>query len=119
MLEHCDFASRTATRDDEGRLLRPDLVVQLPGGKQIVVDAKVPLDGLPRRGRGDGRRAQAGAPRAPRRQVRDHITKLGAEAYWHQFESTPEFVVMFVDEGMYRAALDQDRPLLEGARSRA
>ena len=53
-------------------------------------------------------------------QVRDHIRKLGQKRYWHQFESTPEFVVMFVDEGLYRAALDQDGSLFEaGARRRA
>ncbi len=118
MLEYCDFRTQESTRDDEGGLLRPDLVVKLPGGKTIVVDSKVPLDAYfdaVNCEDVDLKRAHLARHAA---QLRDHITKLGAKRYWRQFDSSPEFVVMFVDEGLYRAALDQDGSLLEaGAES--
>ena len=59
MVDYCDFRTQESERDDEGRLLRPDLVVKLPGGKSIVVDAKVPLERVPRRGQRRRRRAEA------------------------------------------------------------
>ena len=118
MLEYCDFRTQESTRDDEGGLLRPDLVVKLPGGKTIVVDSKVPLDAYFDAVNTDDvdlKRAHLARHAA---QLRDHIGKLGQKRYWRQFESSPEFVVMFVDEGLYRAALDQDGSLLEaGAES--
>jgi DNA recombination protein RmuC len=113
MLDYCDFRTQESERDDEGRLLRPDLVVKLPGGKSIVVDSKVPIDAYL-----DA--VNADDPEVKRRhlarhavQMRDHIGKLGQKRYWRQFEPSPEFVVMFVDEGLYRAALDQDGSLFE------
>jgi DNA recombination protein RmuC len=113
MVPFCDFVEQESGRDDEGRLLRPDLVVRLAGGKTIVVDSKVPIDAYltalacesP-----DERRTHL-AHHA--RQVRDHVAKLGQKQYWRQFEPSPEFVVMFVDEGLFRAALDQDPTLFE------
>jgi DNA recombination protein RmuC len=118
MLEYCDFRTQESTRDDEGGLLRPDLVVKLPGGKTIVVDSKVPLDAYfdaVNTEDVDLKRIHLARHAA---QMRDHIAKLGQKRYWRQFESSPEFVVMFVDEGLYRAALDQDGSLLEaGAES--
>src|SRR5215204_6675002 len=91
MIEHCDFELQSSTRDAEGSLLRPDLVVRLPGGKHIVVDAKVPLAAYL-----DAYEAQDGDVRSQRlvdhaRQVRDHVGKLAAKAYWRQFEPTPDF----------------------------
>jgi DNA recombination protein RmuC len=118
MVDYCDFRTQESGRDDEGRLLRPDLVVKLPGGKSIVVDSKVPIDAYldavncddP-----DTKRVHLARHAA---QLRDHIGKLGQKRYWRQFDPTPEFVVMFVDEGLYRAALDQDGSLFEaGAES--
>jgi DNA recombination protein RmuC len=113
MLDHCDFRLQESGRDDDGRLLRPDLVVKLPGGKSIVVDSKVPIEAYldavncedP-----DAKRAHLARHAA---QVRDHISKLGQKRYWQQFDPSPDFVVMFVDEGLYRAALDQDASLFE------
>jgi DNA recombination protein RmuC len=113
MLEHCDFTTQESVRDDEGRLLRPDLVVNLPGGKTIVVDSKVPIQAyLDAVNCEDVELKRAHLARHAQ-QLRDHIVKLGQKRYWRQFESSPEFVVMFVDEGLYRAALDQDGSLLE------
>ncbi len=113
MLDHCDFVTQASTRDDEGALLRPDLVVRLPGGKSIVVDSKVPiqayLDAVNCTDPEEKRTHLA----THARQLRDHIVKLGQKRYWRQFDHSPEFVVMFVDEGLYRAALDHDGSLLE------
>jgi DNA recombination protein RmuC len=112
MLEYCDFRTQESTRDDEGRLLRPDLVVRLPGDKLIVVDAKVPIDAYLDAVNTDDPEAKRTHLARHAAQMRDHIAKLGQKRYWRQFDS-PEFVVMFVDEGLYRAALDQDGSLLE------
>jgi DNA recombination protein RmuC len=118
MLEYCDFRTQESTRDDEGGLLRPDLVVKLPGGKTIVVDSKVPLDAYFDAVNCDDVELKRAHLVRHAAQLRDHIGKLGQKRYWRQFDSSPEFVVMFVDEGLYRAALDQDGSLLEaGAES--
>ncbi len=118
MVEYCDFRTQESGRDDEGRLLRPDLIVKLPGGKSIVVDSKVPIDAyLDAVNCDDADTKQVHLARHAA-QLRDHIGKLGQKRYWRQFDPTPEFVVMFVDEGLYRAALDQDGSLFEaGAES--
>jgi DNA recombination protein RmuC len=113
MLEYCDFRTQESTRDDEGALLRPDLVVKLPGGKTIVVDSKVPIRAYLDAVNCDDAELKRAHLAQHARQLRDHITKLGQKRYWRQFDHSPEFVVMFVDEGLYRAALDQDGSLLE------
>jgi DNA recombination protein RmuC len=113
MLDYCDFRTQESERDGDGRLLRPDMVVKLPGGKCIVVDSKVPIEGyLDAVNCEDVELKRAHLARHAQ-QVRDHIKKLGQKRYWDQFESTPDFVGMFVDEGRYRAALDQDGSLFE------
>jgi len=118
MLEYCDFRTQESTRDGDGGLLRPDLVVKLPGGKTIVVDSKVPLDAYFDAVNTDDVELKRAHLTRHAAQLREHIGKLGQKRYWRQFESSPEFVVMFVDEGLYRAALDQDGSLLEaGAES--
>ncbi|HTR33769.1 MAG TPA: DNA recombination protein RmuC [Gaiellaceae bacterium] len=113
MLDHCDFQTQESTRDDEGRLLRPDLVVKLPGGKSIVVDSKVPIEAYLDAVNTDDVELKRAHLARHAAQMRDHIVKLGQKRYWRQFDPSPEFVVMFVDEGLYRAALDQDGSLLE------
>jgi DNA recombination protein RmuC len=89
------------------------MVVKLPGGKCIVVDSKVPIEGYLDAVATDDADLKRAHLMRHAQQVRDHIKKLGQKRYWDQFESTPEFVVMFVDEGLYRAALDQDGSLFE------
>jgi DNA recombination protein RmuC len=113
MLDHCDFRVQESERDGDGRLLRPDLVVKLPGGKSVVVDAKVPIEAYLDAVNCDDAEAKRAHLARHAAQVRDHIGKLGQKRYWQQFEPSPDFVVMFVDEGLYRAALDQDGSLFE------
>ena len=117
MLDYCDFRTQESTRDDDGRLLRPDLIVRLPGEKTIVVDSKVPIDAYLDAVNTDDPDVKRAHLQRHAAQMRDHIGKLGQKRYWRQFDS-PEFVVMFVDEGLYRAALDEDGSLFEaGAES--
>jgi DNA recombination protein RmuC len=119
MLPYCDFAEQVTATTEDGRL-RPDLVVRLPGGKQVVVDAKVPLsaylDSI--EANDDELRERKLADHA--RQVRDHLGKLSQKAYWQQFADSPDYVIMFLpDEGFFRAAWEQDAELVElGVRSR-
>jgi DNA recombination protein RmuC len=116
LVEHCDFSAQTSVRDGDGALLRPDLVVNLPGGKQLVVDAKVPLaaylDAYESTDEDDRLRLLG----EHARQVRDHVGKLAAKAYWRQFTPSPDFVVMFVpDETFLRAAQESDASVCEDA----
>jgi DNA recombination protein RmuC len=115
MVEHCDFEEQRSTRDEDGNVLRPDVVVHLPGQKQVVIDSKVPLaaylDAFREDASDEERRARL-ADHA--RHVREHIQRLGQKAYWRQLPATPEFVVMFLpDETFLRAALEQDGSLVE------
>jgi len=113
MLQRCDFDEQPAVPSDNGRL-RPDLIVHLPGGKQIVVDAKTPLDAFldAQECSDDERRAVRLQTHA--RQVRDHMDRLGNKAYWDQLPNSPEMVVMFLPgETLFSTALQQDLTLIE------
>jgi DNA recombination protein RmuC len=113
MLDHCDFQQQKTAETDSGRL-RPDMVVSLPAGKNVVVDAKAPLEAYL-----DSVEAADDTVRSARlvdhaRQVRDHMTKLGSKGYWDQFAPAPEFVVMFLPgETFFSAALEHDPGLIE------
>lgn len=112
MIDHVDFHEQAQFETEEGAL-RPDLLVRLPGGRSIVVDAKAPLQAYL-----DALESQDEAVRSARladhaRQIRDHIAKLSGKAYWSQLD-TPEFVVLFIPgEAFYSAALEQDPSLIE------
>jgi len=112
MQSHCDFREQV-TAAGEGKL-RPDMVVRLPGGKHVVVDAKAPLEAyLEALEAGDESERKACLDRHAK-QVRAHMTKLGAKSYWAQFQPTPEFVVMFLPgETFFSAALEHDPSLIE------
>jgi len=113
MVSHCDFIEQSTIQTSEGAL-RPDMLVRLPGGKLVVVDSKVPLDAYlsSLECSGEDERELHAARHA--RQTREHISKLASKGYQRQFDSTPEFVVMFVpSDGIYQAALAQDPGLIE------
>jgi DNA recombination protein RmuC len=113
MLEHCDFFEQPSQRSEEGTL-RPDLIVRLPGGKQIVIDAKAPLTGYLEAMEASDDQARAAGMAAHARQVREHMSALGRKGYWEQFTPSPEFVVMFLPgEMFFSAALQEDATLIE------
>jgi DNA recombination protein RmuC len=113
MVDHCDFIEQESASTEDSRV-RPDMIVQLPGGRQIIVDAKTVLSAYL-----DAHEAQDEAHRneALRRhaeQVRSRMDELSLKAYWSQFERAPEFVVLFLPgEQFLGAALDQDPRLIE------
>jgi DNA recombination protein RmuC len=113
MLEHCDFDEQRTIFSDSGRM-RPDMTINLPGGRSIVVDAKAPLEAF--------LDAQAAAEEGIRsgkladhvRQVKDHVAKLGAKSYWDALPASPELVILFLPaEAIYMAALERDSSLID------
>jgi DNA recombination protein RmuC len=114
MLEHCDFAQQQTLHDTDGGRLRPDLIVKMPAGRRVVVDAKVPLEAYldALEATDDDERQDRMAAHAA--QVRAHVLKLGGKGYWAGLGEAPEFVVMFLpSEAMYSAALEQLPSLIE------
>ncbi len=118
MVRHCDFVEQSALAGDE-TTLRPDLIVSLPGGKRVVVDAKAPLQGVldAYQARDEAEREQHLRDHA--RLLRKHVKSLADKSYWAGLDSTPDFVVMFLPgEHLYGAALEADPTLIEDAMAR-
>src|SRR5712691_1339980 len=115
MIEYCDFSEQRTLQggEDEGRI-RPDVIVRLPGGKQVVIDAKAPLDAYLRALDAPDEAARQNLLGEHARQVRAHISQLSAKNYFERVASTPELVVMFLPgELFFSAALEQDPSLIE------
>jgi len=113
MIEHCDFEQQSSADTDEGRV-RPDLIVKLPGGMNVVVDAKVPLEAYLNALEAEDDDARAVHLQTYGRHVRDHLRKLGAKSYQDSFSPTPEFVVLFLpSEAFHSAALEQVPDLIQ------
>ena len=113
MVDHCDFFEQQSVTGEDGRI-RPDMVVRLPGGRQIIVDAKTVLAAYldAHEAPDDAQRAEA--LRRHAEQVRSRMDELSLKAYWTQFDRAPEFVVLFLPgEQFLGAALDQDPRLIE------
>jgi DNA recombination protein RmuC len=115
MLRYCDFTEQTSMTDSDGRLLRPDVIVRLPGGKSIVIDAKVSLVAYLDAHREDLTDAERLVRLdAHAEQVKRHVQQLSQKAYWRELPDTPDFVVMFLhNETSWTAALDRDPTLQE------
>ena len=126
LVARCDFDEQVSVRHDPSTgsghrdaALRPDMVVHLAGGKQVVVDAKVPLDAFLDATSADEEEEHLAHLRRHARQLRQHVDTLGGKAYWRGLRATPEFVVLFVPgESFLSAALEADPSLIEHAASR-
>ena len=113
LTEGMHFDLKDSVRTEEGRLT-PDAIIKLPGGKNVVVDAKVALSAYLDAMDCEDDRARDAKLREHARQVKDHVTQLGNKSYWTHFQPTPDIVVMFVPgEALLSTALQHDDGLLE------
>ena len=114
MIEYCSFSEQVSARDEDDRLLRPDMTIQLPNGREIVVDAKTPLDAFLDASGSTDPAVQKVRFEAHAQRVRTHLKDLSGKAYWKQFEKAPDFVVCFLpSEALFSAALEADPSLIE------
>ncbi len=119
MTEYCDFDEQVTVEGPEDKRLRPDMTIKLAGGKQIVVDAKTPMDAYLNSIETDDEELREQALGDHLEQMRAHVTNLSSKQYWDQFESSPELAVMFVPaDSLFMAALDKDPNLVEWAAER-
>jgi DNA recombination protein RmuC len=115
MVEHCDFSTQETVSGDDGKL-RPDMVVRMPDGREIVVDVKTPLDAYLSAVEATDDATRSKHLEHHARKVRERVRELAAKAYWNQFKNAPDFVVLFIPGDQFlSAALDVDRALLEDA----
>jgi DNA recombination protein RmuC len=113
MIDHCDFDEQTTLAGVDGRL-RPDMIIHLPGGRRIVVDAKAPLGAYLEAREAASDEARAAKYRQHAVQVRAHMQKLGAKSYWEALDAAPDMVVMFLPgEPLYSVALEHMPELME------
>jgi DNA recombination protein RmuC len=118
MLDHCDFSEQVTATTDQG-VVRPDLVVHLSGGKQVVVDAKAPFTGYLEAMEARDEAGRNSRLDAHARHLRGHVDQLAGKTYWEAFATAPEFVVLFVPADTFLdAALQRDPTLLEHAFAR-
>ena len=115
MVEHCDFYEQEHTATDDGRM-RPDMIVRMPDGREIVVDVKTPLDAYLSAVEASDDETRRKHLEHHARKVRERVRELASKAYWTQFKKAPDFVILFIPGDQFLgAALDMDRSLLEDA----
>ena len=114
MVQYCSFSEQVTARDEDDKMLRPDMTIQLPNGREIVVDAKTPLDAFLDAGSTADPAAQSLRFAAHAQRVKAHLKDLSSKAYWKQFEKAPDFVVCFLpSEALFSVALEADPSLIE------
>ncbi len=114
MVQYCSFSEQVTARDEDDKMLRPDMTIQLPNGREIVVDAKTPLDAFLDASGSSDPAAQTLRFAAHAQRVKSHLKELSGKAYWKQFEKAPDFVVCFLpSEALFSAALEADPSLIE------
>lgn len=114
--EHADFSLQHTVTDDDGKSLRPDLIVHLPGGREVIVDAKVSWSALLETFDTDDEEVKAASFAAHAAQVKKHVDDLASKKYWAQFATAPDFVVMFLpSEAFFQLAVENNTSLLEDA----
>jgi DNA recombination protein RmuC len=113
MLEHCDFLEQAHVATDDGAL-RPDVVVKLPGGKSLVIDAKTPMEAYLQALEAPSEPERRAKLAEHARNIREHMKLLGMKSYWKQFQPAPEFVVLFIPgESFFSAALEFEPDLID------
>ena len=118
MIKFCDFVEQKVFTDEDTRII-PDLVVNMAGGKNIVVDAKTPMDAYIKAIESEDKKIRENYITQHVKNTREHVTSLSSKKYWEQFPDSPELVVMFIPiESVYMSILDSDSSLLEWASNR-
>lgn len=113
LVEHCDFVRQETMEGDGGRL-RPDLVVRLPAGRSIVIDAKAPLAHYLEAAEAEDDQARQGFLASHAQGVKRHLVSLSSKSYWDHLDEAPEFVVLFLPgETFFSAALEVEPSLIE------
>lgn len=115
MVEYCDFLEQVQ-RSNEERTIRPDMVIRMPDKRELVIDAKTPMDAYMDAAQTDNDRERTQHLQRYARHVREHVRLLSAKRYWEQFEGAPDFVVLFMPgEQFLGAALEHDKTLMNDA----
>ena len=115
MVDHCDFFEQQSSDNNESRL-RPDMIVRMPDNRELIIDAKTPLDAYLNAAQTENENERESALIRHARNVRERMRELSSKAYWSQFKNSPDFVVLFIPgEQFLSAALEQDPKLLEDA----
>jgi DNA recombination protein RmuC len=112
---HCDFVEQVYTEGEES-VLKPDMIINLPGNSHVVVDSKLPLDAYLQALETDDENARNLLFAKHAKDLRDHVTRLSRKQYWSQFQNTPDFVVLYMEvESALNVALMTDKTLLQDA----
>lgn len=118
MVDHCDFVEQVHTEND-GKILRPDMIVRMPDNRELIVDVKTPLDAYLSAAEAENDAQRKLGLEQHGRNVRKHIRALALKAYWDQFENSPEFVILFIPGDQFlSAALNEEPDLIEYALSK-